>query len=154
MCFVIAVSVERSAVGPLEATLNTSLPKAPRHVADRFGDGQEVRMLYGGGCCCRLYRETLDAADLQVLRRKYGKRGWNNDRIERVLGEQRRLGGLDGRALEYIAGAAQAVGPMSVAVYWDLGEESELAMGESVSVAEFRVRRPSLASGRIVRLTP
>jgi|GEM_PF-6733503 len=153
MCFVIAVGLDPSAVAPLESELETPLPAAPSHIAERFDGHQEVRMLYGGGCCCGFFREPLNDAGEQRLRRKYAKRGWNEARIDRVVRDQRRVGGLDSRAVESIAKAANAAGSLSVAVYWDLGEETELAKGESLKIAEFRTRRPSLASGRIVRLS-
>jgi len=95
----VAVGISPSSTAVFQSTLGHRLIPAPPHVVSAFDHGTAVFLVDLGHCACDRFSEPLGPRDEQRLRIKYGKRGWNNARIERVLAEQRRRGGLDSSLL-------------------------------------------------------
>lgn len=121
MCYMVAVAFAPSAVESVRQVLNYELAPAPSYVAAAFESRTASFLLHVGHCACDHFSDPVGPDEINRLRLKYRKKGWSESRIERVLAERSRLGGLDLGLVQTIVAAARAAGGLSLLVYWDDG---------------------------------
>jgi hypothetical protein len=70
------------------------------------------------------FQAPASTDELDRLRRKYESKSWGDSRIERVLDQRRKLGGLERGLLQRIAETAGASSGLTLLVFWDDGATS------------------------------
>lgn len=130
----VAVAFAPSAVESVRHAVNYELAPAQSYVAAAFERRTASFVLHVGHCACDRFSDPVGPDEIERLRVKYRKKGWSESRIERVLAERSRLGGLDLGLLQNIVAAARAAGGLSLLVYWDDGASTP--SGQVVQTAD------------------
>lgn len=152
MCYMIAVGLETAATAPAEHALGHRLLEAPAYVSSAFHNNEKVFILGVGHCACGLFSAPLDENGELKLRKKYQKRGWNDARVEKVISERRTVGGLSGGLVQRIAACANAIGSISVLIYWDNGSSTPPATRLVVSADDLINNPQHIREETVVRV--
>jgi hypothetical protein len=161
MCFFVVVGV------PTQYVRNC-LAKVPRPVrADHNGNyggltvhlpDHELNVLTEGGCSCSLYapRREERATRPERLRKKWRKRGWSEQKIERALSDIKATPvvepGLRLDVRTWIADSADECGEFAVFVHWASDKIPRSPERIEVSASEVRSAGEVIAEGMLVRV--
>jgi hypothetical protein len=152
MCHMVAIGVHHSARGAVRERLGYGLHPAPGYVAKEFEDGYEAFLVDVGHCACDLFQAPASTDELDRLRRKYESKGWGHSRIERVLDQRRKLGGLERGLLQRIAETAGASSGLTLLVFWDDGATSPVGPTICATPKELLAQPYMLQVGTKVKL--
>lgn len=121
MCYFVAIGVPETGVEHIQANFAYELLPAPAYIDGAFERGTSAFLVNLGHCACGFFTDPIGDADVERLRKKYARKGWNQSRIERTLSQRRRLGGLDLGLVQHFISAVKHTGSVSLLVYWDDG---------------------------------
>lgn len=85
------------------------------------------------------------------MRHKFEARGWKESRIERVLDQRRKLGGLERGILQRIVTAASS-GTLTLMVYWDDGRTIPNGPSMQLSAEELLAKPYLVQAGTKIRI--
>lgn len=124
MCYFVAVGFPPAKVEAVQEMIGYELRPAPQ-LQDAFRDRQSAFVVNTGVCACDRFKEPIEIEDIERMRRHGHKRGWSATKIERVIAEQQRLGGLESELTRRIVNAVRKFGDLSLLVIWDEGSKTQ-----------------------------
>jgi hypothetical protein len=154
MCYIVAVGVRPSNAELLKQNLAYGLVPAPPHVAAAFERGAAAFLVNVGHCACDRFTDPIGPEEIERKRVKYKEKGWSDSRIQRVLAERARIGGLDLDLVQQIVVAARKSGRVSLLVYWEDGVTTPTGAVVQTSAQDLVAQRWLLRAGTRVDIFP
>ena len=151
MCYMIALGIPLSGIDSARDHFGHCLVPPPEHVAHAFESEYASFILSTGHCACGDFQAPLSAEEIIRLRHKFEARGWKESRIERVLDQRRKLGGLERGILQRIVTAASS-GTLTLMVYRDDGRTIPNGPSMQLSAEELLAKPHLVQAGTKIRI--
>jgi hypothetical protein len=157
MCFFIVVGIPRSSATNWNAILPDQFHMWPTHYKPLEAMLTEYNLfnVVQGQCSCDLFKEHKDLNE-RALQRRYKKKGWSAEKIQRTIIETRKSHGLnegmDIRMRTWVASIAEHEQTAVVFVHWDSDALPEHATPVVVQSSELRKEPLSVSAETITMI--